>query len=351
MQAISNLLSGFLILYVKFSLRRQSEVQKTRENELIYNNPLNAKYKYNYFKLILISIIDLLYFSCYFIFFLIDNATNEQVPMKTEKDIKTLLDIIIRYMFSIFCLNNKLYKHHRWSIYAIIIGFIIIVPIDLYVLYLKVNIKTVSSLKYTGILSLRALFFPLEHALIKQFYSNYYILPENLLFIIGVIQTILLLIITPIFYFTDVLNDKLSFNALKIIMSIIYTLISSVKQYITVKIVYLFSVQSVSFLIISTAVAGTLKDLIEFILKEDRSTIEAYNYFEFFFGIIAFFIIIIGTLVYDEILIINKWGLNNNVKRRIQERSKSDVKIALCGMENEDNFDKSSSFIGNRDIN
>ena len=347
---VSNLLSGFLILYIKFVMRSKSDVQKKEKTKLIYKNPLNVKDKYYFFKLILISFIDLLHFSCYFIFFLTDKATHEQVSIKTEKDIKTLLDIIIRYIFSIFYLKMKLYKHHKWSIYAIIFGFILIVPIDLYQLYF-IDINKEASLKYTAILSLRAFFFPFEHALLKKFYSNYYILPETILFLMGIIQAILMIIFTPIFYFTDVLDDKLEFTTWKIIMSIIYILISFVKQYITVKIVYLFSVQSVSFLIISTAIAGTIKDFVGFILSDDRSKIEAYNYFGFVFGIIAFFIIIIGTMVYDEIIIVNKWGLNENVTRGIQERSLSEFESTIEDLENENELDKSGDLITNIEMN
>ena len=347
---ISNLLSGFLILYIKFVMRNRSIVQKKEKTKLIYKNPLNIRDKYFFLKLILISFIDLLHFSCYFIFFLIDKATHEQVSIKTEKDIKTLLDIIIRYIFSIFYLKMKLFKHHKWSIYAIIIGFILIVPIDLYQLYIKdINLET--SLKYTAILSLRAFFFPFEHALMKKFFSNYYILPETILFSMGIIQTIFMSIFTPIFYFTKVLDDKLEFNTWKIVMSIIYTLISFVKQFITVKIVYLFSVQSVSFLIISTAIAGTIKDFVGFVLSEDRSKIEAYNYVGFAFGIIAFFIIVIGTMVYDEIIIVNKWGLNINVTKGIQERSLSEFESTIEDLEDDNELDKSGDLITNISIN
>ena len=167
----------------------------------------------------------------------------------------------------------------------------------------------------------------------------------------GIIQTIFMSIFTPIFYFTKVLDDKLEFNTLKIVMSIIYTLISFVKQFITVKIVYLFSVQSVSFLIISTAIAGTIKDFVGFVLSEDRSKIEAYNYVGFAFGIIAFFIIVIGTMVYDEIIIVNKWGLNINVTKGIQERSLSEFESTIEDLEDDNELDKSGDLITNISIN
>ena len=42
-----------------------------------------------------------------------------------------------------------------------------------------------------------------------------------------------------------------------------------------------------------------------------------------FLGVI---IILLSSLIYDEIIIINKWGLNNNVKTNITARSESEMK-------------------------
>ena len=277
-----------------------------------------------------------MHYSCYFIFFLLVDATNKDVSVKTEKDIKILLDIIIRYLFSIVILHIRVYKHHLLSICAIVIGFVLIVPIDIVQLYFDKIIKTGISLKYVALLSLRALFFPLEHTLIKKFYLNYYILPENLLFLMGIVQCIVLSILTIILITTKVFNDELNYDNLKIIMSIIYVLISFAKQYIALKIIYLLSSQSVSFLIISTSVAGSISNIISFFKREDKDEIPFYNYLGFFFGIFAIVIIIFGTLVYDEILIINKWGLNLNVKKGIHERSLSEIEENIEEVDDDD---------------
>ena len=86
-------------------------------------------------------------------------------------------------------------------------------------------------------------------------------------------------------------------------------------------------------------------------LSEDRSKIEAYNYVGFAFGIIAFFIIVIGTMVYDEIIIVNKWGLNINVTKGIQERSLSEFESTIEDLEDDNELDKSGDLITNISIN
>ena len=213
--------------------------------------------------------------------------------MKTEKDIKTLFDIITRYILSICFLKIKVFKHHKWSIIAIIFGFLLVVPIDfydLYNIYVQTSINTGSSLIYTAILAIKAFFLPLEHFLVKKMYNKYYISPEKILFLIGINETIIVIILTIILYFTKVLDDEISLNGWKIMKSLLYLIVSFAKQYIALKFVYLISVQSVSFLIISTAVAGSIKDLISFFLKQDKENIHTYSYFGFCFGLIAFFL-------------------------------------------------------------
>ena len=78
-------------------------------------------------------------------------------------------------------------------------------------------------------------------------YNKYYISPEKILFLIGINETIILIILTIILYFTKVLDDEISLNCWKIVMSLLYLIVSFAKQYIALKFVYLISVQSVSF--------------------------------------------------------------------------------------------------------
>ena len=239
------------------------------------------------------------------------------------------MDILIRYILSVIKLKIKAYKHHLWAIYGIIIGFILVVPFDICDVYFQKNIHTVYNFIYIGILSIRAITYPLEGIYVKKFFNNYYVLPEKLLFSIAIVEAIILLLITPILYLTKVLKFEFTISVEVIIMIIVYILTTAVREYIFIKIIYLFSAQSVSFLIISQSIAYSIKDIINFFLTKDKSEIQIYYYISFPFQLIAIFIIIISTLVYDEIIIINKWGLNINVKKGIIERAQSDVKITI----------------------
>ena len=325
----SKLLSGFLILYIKCSTNKKSKRKKELKTQLIYRKQTLKKTKYYYSKILFITSLEVFSFSLPFIFFLIIETEREKVSNKTLWDINTFLDILVRYILSVNMLKIKAYKHHLWAIYGILIGFILVVPFDICNVYFQKNINTIYNFIYIGILSIRSITYPLEGTYIKKFFNSYYILPENLLFSIAIVEAIILLLITPILYFTKVLKFEFTFNVEVIIMIIVYILTTAVREYIFIKIIYLFSAQSVSFLIISQPIAYTIMDIIDFFLTENKSEIHIHYYISFPFQLIAIFIIIISTLVYDEIIIINKWGLNINVKKGIIERAQSDVRTSI----------------------
>ena len=89
------------------------------------------------------------------------------------------------------------------------------------------------------------------------------------MFLRGIGEFILILIITPIFYFFVWKNENNNFvfkNELTnaILMIIFYTLSSFIKAYVLLKVIYYFSSQSVSFLIISESITGSIYEIIKF---------------------------------------------------------------------------------------
>ena len=327
---ISKLFSGFIILYVYCVFRKNSSSAIINKNELIYENPIDNKInKYFFLKILFITCLELLSNCSYFIFFLIIDAEKEEVSHKSTKDVITLLDILVRYIFSICILKVRVFKHHMWSIYAMLFGFLLIVPFDICDIYYEEKMHKVYSTSYVIVifflLAFKSVIYPLEDTYIKKFFNTYYILPENLLFYISICETIILSIFGLIFYITNTLKFDLILSPAVIITSIIYILTTAVREYILIKIIYLFSSQSVSFLIISQNISVSLIDIINFIKEKDKSNIQPHVYISFPFEIIALVIIIIATSVYDEIIIINRCGLNLNVKRGIIERAQLDI--------------------------
>ena len=326
---ISKLFSGFLIVYINCVANRKHGKNNKNKVKLIYKNPIFNKTKHYYFKLLFITSLEILSTSFYFIFFILIDANEREVSAKISKDIITLLDIIFRYIYSIFLLKIKIFKHHIFSIVSILIGFFLIVPFDICDIIFVDELNTVFTLIYIAVLSIKAIVYPLEDTFIKKFFMEFYVLPEYLLFSVAVTEVIILSIFTPILYFTNVLQFNLVFSYEVVITLTIYILTLAIREYILIKIIYLYSSQFIAFLIISQPIAGSIKDIIEFIKTKDKSEISIYSYISFPLEIIALILIIFGTLIYEEIVIVNKYGLNLNVKRGIIERSEEEMKTVL----------------------
>ena len=326
---IGKLLSGFLALYIYCVSHRKGKNQFDNKYKLIYENPENNKNKCYYLKLLIITSLELIARACFFIFFLTLGSNKEEIDIKNTKDALTLLDILSRYILSILILKIKIFKHHIWAIYVMIYAFLLMIPFDLLDLFQGENVNKVHTVIYFIVLSCQSIIYPFEDTLIKKFFNTYFILPEKMLFSISICEVIIVSIISAILYFLNVIKFDLMYNTGIIIGINIFILEMGVREYIIIKFIYLYSSQSVSFLIISQNIAVSLIDIINFIKERDKSDIGFQVYLSFPFEIIALILIIFSTSVYDEIIIINKCGLNSNVKRGIYERAQSDIEFTL----------------------
>ena len=336
----AKLLSGFLNLYVYCVAHRKKRKKSKDKYELIYENPMSKKDKFYYLKLLFITSLELIARACYFIFIL---ANREGIETSKSIGLFNLIDILNRYVLSIFVLKIKTFKHRIWSIYAMIFGFFLIIPFDILDLYYEEKVDNAAFIIYIILLLLQSILYPIEDTYIKKFYNTYYILPEKMLFSIAICEALVMAIITPLLYYTGVIIFDLLYSYQLIIGICIYIIETFVREYIIIKIIYLFSSQSVAFLVISHSMSASLVDIINFIRTEDKSNIKVYSFISFPLEIIALIIIIFATAIYDEVIIIHKYGLDSNVKRGIIERSLVDIRFAVT--------DPTESFISLNPIN
>ena len=144
------------------------------------------------------------------------------------------------------------------------------------------------------------------------------------MFIRGIGELILILIITPILYFTFNGGNKIEFNPNVGDITwvvILYTISSFIKEYLIMKVIYFFSSQSVSFLIISESITASICEIILYFNSEGKAIKSVF----FVIQIIVIFITTFGTLVFDEIIVIKKWGLDLNVAAEISLRARSEI--------------------------
>jgi len=326
---ISDLLAAFLVLYIKCSFKKeQKKLNKAdTEVELIYDpgaNEINNN-KNLIIRMIIVSASTYFSRSLYWISYGITGAKNNNYSNQLQKDVVNTLDIIIRYIFSIFILHIIIHRHRVVSMFGIFVGFLFLIPADIILLINQNNGNMRISVGYVAILALRGLSIPFEDTYIKKLYIENYILPEKFMFFRGILVSMIIAVLTPILYFSFGIHWDIHFKTSNIICIIIYTLTSFVKAYFLLKIIFYFSSQSVSFLIISESVTGSIFQIIYFF----KSGMGFVQVLLLFFEIIGIIIIAFSTLLYDEIVIIKKWGLDLNVRKQIISRGKEDVEKTI----------------------
>ena len=324
---LSDLLSGFLVLYSKcVSKTKKIKKEEIRtQSELIYkkSEKLNKKF---YIKLIIVVVLDYISRSSSWIAYAITKEDSKKISHSLHKNIKIGVDIIMRYIFSVFILKVVVFKHRIFSMITIGIGFAILITNDILLMACddSSNYNIAKTFLYTSITLIGGFTYPLEDTFEKQIFSKEYLYPANLQFYRGIAETILISIITPILYFSFQVKVEFNSSNLEAVIPtiIICTLAAFVKAYITLKIIYHYSSQSVSFLRISQSFGGSITRIIVFF---QNGIGDEWKIIFILLEIISIIIILFSSLIYDEIIIINKWELNKNVKIGIINRGEIEM--------------------------
>ena len=207
--------------------------------------------------------------------------------------------------------------HHYISVILFTIGFL---PIIIWGIY---QVLTSACPMHIFFLIPKNILFAFGDILSKILLTNKFVLPQYLMFWKGLFNFGMHLIIFPILYFTETIifidgnNTYFSKYTLNLVLlSILYIIIIFLKDFCIMKIIYLFSPHHVAFV---NVVTNLINFFIFFIYNEcDTSLIILY--------IICFIIIIIGTLLFNEIIVLNLFGISKDVKSNIIKRGENEKK-------------------------
>ena len=312
---IGELLSGFLVLYTKLKMHflKKKEIKpknSKKDLKLIYND---LSLKNNVVILIfLVSILDFVgrNYICFFILFYHGLGLQSRY-------IKWLIsaDILARILFSRIILKFKLYKHHKISVIICSIGFLIMAIISLQSIIVgnKEHFNVLKNWIYLILAIISKFFYSLEDTISKILLTNKFILPHYLMFYRSITGLLFYLIIITILFLTSITNfsnfrDLFENNNLVLyILLIFFKIISAFfKNFSIFKIIDIFTPIHVGFV----NVVSCLFEIIKLITSE--SEVESLIFWIFY--IICLIVVIFGTLIFTEIIIINAFGLNDYTK-------------------------------------
>ena len=318
--------------------RKEANYQKDKTiqkpYELIYNE--NSIRNHQFIYLFLISLIEFIARSSDLLFLLI---LKDKMPIRPgEINWLISVDTFARIIFSHLILKTKIYKHHICSLILIIIG---LFSMSVCAFEAIAN-EELNNWPYFLFISGKYILLPLEDVINKILLTDEFLLPHYLMFYRGIFNFFMLailgssVIIPGIVKFTYFSQFKTQEELImQVIWKVVFTFFSFFKAFSLLKVIDIFSPQHVAFL----KNALTLYQL----LKCRRYSKD--NIYLTTIDAIFLIVIIFATLVFNEMIIINIWGLNKNTKKGLlikEQQEFQDMKSTNDSISVDDsiNYDK-----------
>ena len=287
---------------------------------LVKKKSLNKKLVRNQYLFILLLII------IYFIPMYLDSYLSSDNNFGTSSSLSLFFFICFVVFFTRIILGNKIYSHQIFSLIIILIS--ILIPISFHIINKTASQATLIKIILIVIVTcLFALFNTLEY----KYFDKYLDTPYHLMFIMGLISTILILIYEIITF--SIFGIDTSFNG------IFYQFLKNCEKHEFLYILIFLGDIIVTFLwgsgiqltiyfftpchfLISESISQILSTII-------NDTIFDFPIYEKVIIYIFFGVIIFATLIYNEVFIIKVCSLNKNTKKYIILRQLMDSKNLL----------------------
>ena len=267
-------------------------------------------------------------------------------------NIVLIFNVIFLFILSKYILDIKFYSHHYFSFIIFIICLIAMGIID-FINIVKESKDFINSLLYILIRIFSVLLYSIVNVIDKVVFLKYFISPYFLLLSKAIIQLFFLIIFSIPFCFVKFnyknKEEKIIFSMfsmifeqkLAILFYIIYIISSFFYNLLNLLIINKFSPENV-------AIAFILESFGLFIIGTANKEIKLdYN-----FGIkfIMHILLIIGSFIFNEFIVINICGLANNTKLFLDYKEKRDLSL-INGSVNENTSSENLSKSVNEEIN
>ena len=306
----SDLLIGIVLIFDY--IRNKDEYKKRKEFQYYNYFPkinfiFNKETRKNYRTIKLVFIISLIDIICQLalpIKYTIEYYQGNKFLIKSADHLNSflLIDILFRYIFSRLILNTYFYAHHYFSFF---LNFISLLPL-FYIDY-RFKYKGNYDILYIIIIGIKLILYSLEDIINKVAFTTIYIEPKTLIFYKGLFQLIVYFPIISSVFFIFHLHDfqdigGFLLNELYLFLSFIP--FNIVRTICLVNVIDRFTAQHMSFLKVSESIIIFI--FYFFIGDEVINTKEEIpEKLSSIIQLSSFFILLISTLIHNEIIIIN----------------------------------------------
>ena len=300
----SDFFFGVLISYLQKETNKSKSQKKILGINLIQNKGKNGpKLMDNYFKIFI-----LIFFGCYFSFIssLLSKLFDALITDKSMlQNIKMRgLEIIFSTLLCYFTIRIKIYKHHKLSLFVIIICLITITGLEIILFHNKYDSFELKI--YYLILIFVSITYPLFDTIEKYLFEVDFINPFTLLIIEGPIEISLMLTTflfdlpwNEITTIKNILIENNIYTYLSLFLLLLYFIISGFKNIYGMYTIKLYSPMV-------RALADFIKDpflLIYHLFLNDNENIRLGSFF-FWINFLISLIVIFFSFVFNEFLIL-----------------------------------------------
>ena len=342
---ISNLLAIFCvcIIYIRTRKEKKNESRKHSKNEvkLIYNNELYKnipKFLKRTFSLALFNFMAQII--RFLLYYLVNN--DEKFTLNSVLQILSIFYILSTYFLSRFILKSYFYKHHYLSLGINLIALI------LYGIFELTKIATKHDIISFIINILSTIFYSLASIVAKIVLVEEYLSPYTLQLYRALYQNVMIIIISIPLYLIK-RNGFNIFDKFKVIINepkviILYIILMILNFIYGLFIWFIIDLFSPNDFGLSMIIQGITDKLFEYF--EEKKYKE--NIITTIFEICINIILILGVCIHNEILIINKYGLNEYTKDKIGLKGEEDVRIAM--LNNDDSFNSDLDDLDDKEL-
>ena len=329
---ISNYLSFFCICIIKLNTKSKSKIYvNDNTNKSIASNHIQYIYKSNdlpislkklLIRTFILTVCDFLAQSIIFIFYFIVNK-DEAFVVRERMDFLNIVFILSIYLFSKIILYTRYYKHHYLSFLISLLCLIILGIFEL--TKIKYN-KYVIYYLFIRIFSL--ICYSLEDVIGKKALIEEFLSPYSLVAYKGLYKLIILFIYSIPFFFIKrkgtIIFSKMGgfLNDYKKVLLFCLLMVSNFVYNIFIWIIIdRFSPNDY-------AITKIFEGITDKIFMKIYKTNNTMNDYIFIFYIFIYIILIIGICIHSEIIVINKCGLSDYTKKRLEKKGDEDVELS-----------------------
>ena len=231
---------------------------------------------------------------------------------------KSICDLFFIPLFSKIILKENIYKHNYFALIISIIGVIfLLIP---FCLQISTNDIISNILNF-----IIGIFYSLFVVIVKYMIEKYYMHPLKICLLVGIIilffECIIFLIYSLIKYNNlSYFNDCFDFSKVQNKFAIII--------YIILYILFCISLKLLGFLLLFyfsptlIIITSMISPFIYWIVQSIKNKVEILDAVLYPIG---YLILIFSSLIYNEIIILNFCGLNNNTKKFVNQRLNKEV--------------------------